>query len=114
MIRNRTGGLMLALLATSPLRPLRVAGWAYIELMRTLLEHGVYPAIATHDERIIEETKRFAADQRISRVRALRQAQPRWELSDNRNQLLFLAANLAIEPFPSPQIRGGQGRVPWS
>jgi len=28
------GGLVLALLAASPLRPLRVAGWAYIELMR--------------------------------------------------------------------------------
>lgn len=46
-------------------------------------------------------------DDRISRVRALRQEQPRWELYDNRNQRLFLAANLAIEPFPLLQIGGG-------
>jgi long-chain fatty acid transport protein len=46
-------------------------------------------------------------DDRISRVRALRQEQPRWELYDNRNQRLFLAANLAIEPFPWLAIGGG-------
>lgn len=46
-------------------------------------------------------------DDRISRVRALRQEQPRWELYDNRNQRLFLAANLAIEPFPWLWIGGG-------
>jgi long-chain fatty acid transport protein len=46
-------------------------------------------------------------DDRISRVRALRQEQPRWELYDNRNQRLFLAANIAIEPFPWLQIGGG-------
>jgi long-subunit fatty acid transport protein len=46
-------------------------------------------------------------DDRISRVRALRQEQPRWELYDNRNQRLFLAANLAIEPVPWLWIGGG-------
>jgi long-subunit fatty acid transport protein len=46
-------------------------------------------------------------DDRISRVRALRQEQPRWELYDNRNQRLFLAANLAVEPFPWLEIGGG-------
>jgi long-chain fatty acid transport protein len=46
-------------------------------------------------------------DDRLSRVRALRQEQPRWELYDNRNQRLFLAANVAIEPFPWLQIGGG-------
>lgn len=46
-------------------------------------------------------------DDRISRVRALRQEQPRWELYDNRNQRLFLAANLAIEPLPWLEIGGG-------
>lgn len=46
-------------------------------------------------------------DDRISRVRALRQEQPRWELYDNRNQRLFLAANLAIEPVPWLSIGGG-------
>ncbi len=46
-------------------------------------------------------------DDRISRVRALRQEQPRWELYDNRNQRLYLAANLAIEVFPWLEIGGG-------
>ena len=46
-------------------------------------------------------------DDRISRVRALRQEQPRWELYDNRNQRLFLAANLAVELLPWLQIGGG-------
>jgi proline dehydrogenase len=42
---------------------------AYLELMRMLLEHGVYPAIATHDERLIGEATRFAAERGISRAR---------------------------------------------
>lgn len=46
-------------------------------------------------------------DDRISRVRALRQEQPRWELYDNRNQRLFLAANLAIQPVRWLQLGGG-------
>ena len=32
----------------------------FIDLMKLLLTKGEYPAIATHDERIIEETRRFA------------------------------------------------------
>lgn len=46
-------------------------------------------------------------DDRISRVRALRQEQPRWELYDNRNQRLFLAANIALSPVSWLQIGGG-------
>ena len=46
-------------------------------------------------------------DDRISRVRALRQEQPRWELYDNRNQRLYLAANLAVSPWPWLQLGGG-------
>ncbi len=46
-------------------------------------------------------------DDRISRVRALRQEQPRWELYDNRNQRLYLAANVAIRPFSWLEIGGG-------
>lgn len=46
-------------------------------------------------------------DDRISRVRALRQEQPRWEMYDNRNQRLFLAANLAVQPVKWLQIGGG-------
>jgi proline dehydrogenase len=33
---------------------------AYVELAGRLLESGVYPAIATHDERMIESVRRFA------------------------------------------------------
>ncbi len=46
-------------------------------------------------------------DDRVSRVRALRQEEPRWELYDNRNQRLYLAANLAIAPFDWLEIGGG-------
>ncbi|MDB4945472.1 MAG: long-chain fatty acid transport protein [Labilithrix sp.] len=46
-------------------------------------------------------------DDRVSRVRALRQEQPRWELYDNRNQRLYLAANVAIQPLPWLSIGGG-------
>jgi long-chain fatty acid transport protein len=46
-------------------------------------------------------------DDRVSRVRSIRQQQPRWELYDNRNQRLFLAANLAIEPLEGLAIGGG-------
>ena len=46
-------------------------------------------------------------DDRVSRVRALRQEEPRWELYDNRNQRLFLVANVAIRPFPWLALGGG-------
>jgi len=46
-------------------------------------------------------------DDRISRVRALRQEQPRWELYDNRNQRLYLAANLAVRPVKWVAIGAG-------
>jgi proline dehydrogenase len=37
----------------------------YVDLMRTLLERGTYPAIATHDEKMIETTIAFARERRI-------------------------------------------------
>ncbi len=39
----------------------------FLELMRVLLAQGVYPAIATHDERMIRGTRDFAAAQGIPR-----------------------------------------------
>jgi proline dehydrogenase len=39
----------------------------YIELMRILLARGTYPAIATHDEEMIEATKTYAAARKIPR-----------------------------------------------
>ena len=39
---------------------------AYLRLSKRLLTEGMYPAIATHDEAIIEEVKRFAAEHAIS------------------------------------------------
>lgn len=39
----------------------------YAKLMRLLLKEGNYPGIATHDERLIEYTKRFAAREGIGR-----------------------------------------------
>ena len=38
----------------------------YLRLMRRLLPSGLYHAIATHDQRIIEATIRFARQQRVS------------------------------------------------
>jgi len=38
----------------------------YIQLMKMLLSTGTYPAIATHDEKIIEQTKSFARARNIS------------------------------------------------
>src|SRR5262249_34385848 len=42
---------------------------AYVRLMLQLLEHGTYPAIATHDEEIIGGAKRFTAEHGIARAR---------------------------------------------
>jgi len=39
----------------------------YVELMKLLLDQGEYPAIATHDERMIEETRAYAAKKGIRR-----------------------------------------------
>jgi proline dehydrogenase len=39
----------------------------FVELMNLLLETGVYPAIATHDEKIVEQTKSFVESRKISR-----------------------------------------------
>ena len=39
----------------------------FVELMKLLLDRGAYPAIATHDEALIEETKAYAASKKISR-----------------------------------------------
>jgi proline dehydrogenase len=40
---------------------------SYLRCMRTLLADGHYPGIATHDEVMVNETKRFAKDNDISR-----------------------------------------------
>ncbi|HLI08326.1 MAG TPA: proline dehydrogenase family protein [Ktedonobacteraceae bacterium] len=40
----------------------------YIELMKLLLLHGNYPAIATHDEVMINATRRFARDNGVSKA----------------------------------------------
>ncbi len=37
----------------------------YVELMKLLLDRGEYPAIATHDEKIIDATKAYAGQQGI-------------------------------------------------
>ena len=38
----------------------------YLKLMKFLLDKGVYPAIASHDERIIGEALRYAREQRLA------------------------------------------------
>jgi proline dehydrogenase len=39
----------------------------FVELTKLLLDRGVYPAIATHDENMIAATKAYAAERKISR-----------------------------------------------
>jgi long-subunit fatty acid transport protein len=46
-------------------------------------------------------------DDRLSRVVALPEGQPVWQLYDNRNQRLYVSTNLAISPFPWLQVGGG-------
>jgi proline dehydrogenase len=41
----------------------------YVKLMRRLLEEGTYPAIASHDEKIIREALRHIKEQKISAQR---------------------------------------------
>ena len=38
---------------------------SYVELMKLLLDKGDYPAIATHDEKMIAATKAYAAERKI-------------------------------------------------
>jgi proline dehydrogenase len=40
---------------------------AFLKLMRRLITKGVYPAIATHDPELIEETQRFAAGKNLGK-----------------------------------------------
>src|SRR5262245_52165503 len=42
---------------------------AYVKLMKRLLLEGDYPAIATHDEAMIQEAQRYAAEQHIPKDR---------------------------------------------
>jgi proline dehydrogenase len=42
---------------------------AFLRLSRRMLLSGTYPAIATHDEQILDAVKRFADDNRIARDR---------------------------------------------
>jgi proline dehydrogenase len=39
----------------------------YVELMKLLLDKGHYPAIATHDEAMIEQTKSYVAAGKVPR-----------------------------------------------
>jgi proline dehydrogenase len=39
---------------------------SYLRCMRALMQHGNYPGIATHDEAIIKEAKRFAKEHQIA------------------------------------------------
>jgi proline dehydrogenase len=41
----------------------------YVRCMHALMEHGNYPGIATHDEAIIAEAKRFAREKQIATTR---------------------------------------------
>jgi proline dehydrogenase len=42
---------------------------AYVRLMKRLLSDGTYPAIATHDEAMIQEAQRYATERQIAKDR---------------------------------------------
>lgn len=52
--------------ASVAFREKRAVDRNYVTLMKTLLDQGAYPAIATHDERIIGEAFRYARERKIS------------------------------------------------
>ncbi|WP_437820803.1 OmpP1/FadL family transporter [Sorangium sp. So ce1078] len=49
----------------------------------------------------------FLPDDGLSRIKAIRQETPRWELYDDRLSILFLAANVAVRPLPFLELGGG-------
>jgi long-subunit fatty acid transport protein len=49
----------------------------------------------------------YLPDDGLSRIRALRQETPRWELYNDRSTILFLSAHLALRPLPWLEIGGG-------
>ena len=49
----------------------------------------------------------YLPDDGLSRIRALRQEPPRWELYSDRPTILFLTAQVAIRPLPWLEIGGG-------
>jgi proline dehydrogenase len=55
--------------ATVAFKEKREVDASYVRLMKTLLERGNYPGLATHDEKIIEEAKRFTRERNISNDR---------------------------------------------
>lgn len=49
----------------------------------------------------------YIPDDGLSRVKALRQESPRWELYNDRTTIVFIAANLAVRPVSFLEIGGG-------
>lgn len=49
----------------------------------------------------------YLPDDGLSRIKALRQETPRWELYDDRLSILFLTAAIAVRPFSFLEIGGG-------
>jgi long-chain fatty acid transport protein len=49
----------------------------------------------------------YLPDDGLSRIRALRQETPRWELYNDRSLILFLSAHLAVRPLPWLEVGGG-------
>ncbi|MDC0745503.1 OmpP1/FadL family transporter [Polyangium mundeleinium] len=49
----------------------------------------------------------YIPDNGLSRIRALRQETPRWELYNDRPTILFLSVHLAVRPLPWLEIGGG-------
>jgi proline dehydrogenase len=78
----------------------------YIELMQLLLDEGEYPAFATHDEKIIEQTKAYAARKGIAAGRfefqmlyGIRRDLQRRLVSEGYNLRLYVPFGKAWYPY---------------
>lgn len=78
----------------------------YLELMQLLLDEGEYPAFATHDEKIIEQTKAYAARRGIAAGRfefqmlyGIRRDLQRRLVSEGYNLRLYVPFGKAWYPY---------------
>ena len=83
----------------------------YVEQAKTLLRHGNYPAIATHDLRIVEQLKQFIKEENISNDRfewqmiyGVRRDLQRQLLDEGYNVRIYIPYGAAWYPYFSRRL----------
>ena len=84
----------------------------FVEYMQALMLHARYPGIATHDDRLIEATKRFAADRGLARdafefqmLYGLRPETQTQMVADGYNMLVYVPYGTEWLPYFSRRLR---------